>query len=147
MPSFYEVAQTDFGFIVATGREIVKDAVHWNLNIMLMPFHKIISTAPAAAHIVGAHRRRNDDALQHRFPPKRPLNESEVERARGGDWIHTENEPAAITRCATAGMIISSTENSRRAAPPSRASRASARRIAQHRNPWARSSIVRANAC
>ena len=92
VPSFYEVAQTDFGFIVATGREIVKDVVHWNLNIMLMPFHKIISTAPAAAHMWAPIDDETTMLYSIDFHPERPLTEGEIERASGGDWIHTENE-------------------------------------------------------
>ena len=95
VPSFYEVAQTDFGFIVATGREIVPEIVHWNLNIMLMPFHKIISTAPAAAHMWVPIDDATTMLYSIDFHPDRPLNESEIKRASGGDWIHTENEPGA----------------------------------------------------
>ncbi|MBX9761356.1 MAG: Rieske 2Fe-2S domain-containing protein [Beijerinckiaceae bacterium] len=93
VPSFYEVAQTDFGFIVATGREIVPDRVHWNLNIMLMPFHKIISTAPAAAHMWVPVDDETTMLYSIDFHPDRPLNASEIERAELGEWIHTENVP------------------------------------------------------
>lgn len=92
VPSFYEVAQTDFGFIVATGREIVEDVVHWNLNVMLMPFHKIISTSPAAAHMWTPMDDENTMLYSIDFHPDRPLSDTELERARSGAWIHTENE-------------------------------------------------------
>jgi phthalate 4,5-dioxygenase oxygenase subunit len=93
VPSFYEVAQTDFGFVVATGREIVPEVVHWNLNVMLMPFHKIISTAPAAAHMWVPIDDETTMLYSIDFHPDRPLSESELMRARDGDWIHTENAP------------------------------------------------------
>ena len=93
VPSFYEVAQTDFGFIVATGREIVPEVVHWNLNVMLMPFHKIISTAPAAAHIWAPIDDETTMLYSIDFHPDRPLSETELQRARDGAWIHCENVP------------------------------------------------------
>lgn len=91
VPSFYEVAPTDFGFIVATGRELEADVVHWNLNVMLLPFHKIISTSPAAAHMWVPIDDENTMLYSIDFRTDRPLNEQEIARARSGQWIHTEN--------------------------------------------------------
>ncbi len=92
VPSFYEVQGTDFGFIVATGRDTGEPLIKWNLNIMLMPFHKIISTQPFAAHMWVPVDDDNTMLYSIDFRPDRPLSEQELARAKGGDWIHTENE-------------------------------------------------------
>jgi phthalate 4,5-dioxygenase oxygenase subunit len=91
VPSFYEVEATDFGFVVATGRELQPDVVHWNLNVMLMPFHKIISTNPAAAHMWVPIDDDNTMLYSVDFRTDRALNDAEVARAKSGEWIHTEN--------------------------------------------------------
>ena len=93
VPSFYEVAPCDFGFIVATGRDFGKETISWNLNIMLMPFHKIISTTPHAAHMWVPIDDENTMLYSIDFQPHRPLNEAEIARAKSGDWIHSENLP------------------------------------------------------
>ena len=93
VPSFYEVAACDFGFIVATGRDFGKETISWNLNVMLMPFHKIISTTPHAAHMWVPIDDANTMLYSIDFQPHRPLNETEIARAESGDWIHAENLP------------------------------------------------------
>lgn len=93
VPSFYEVMGTDFGFIVATGRDTGETNIKWNLNIMLMPFHKIISTQPFAAHMWVPLDDENTMLYSIDFRPDRPLSEQELARAKSGDWIHTENKP------------------------------------------------------
>lgn len=93
VPSFYEVAACDFGFIVATGRDFGKETISWNLNVMLMPFHKIISTTPHAAHMWVPIDDANTMLYSIDFHPHRPLNETEIVRAESGDWIHSENLP------------------------------------------------------
>ncbi len=92
VPSFYEVMPTDFGFVVATGRDLAKENIFWNLNIMLMPFHKIISSVPHAAHMWVPIDDDNTMLYSIDFQPARPLNEKELARATSGEWIHTENE-------------------------------------------------------
>lgn len=93
VPSFYEVAPTHFGFIVATGRDFGKETIAWNLNIMLMPFHKIISTSPFGAHMWVPMDDENTMLYSIDFQPDRPLNEAERAKAEGGEWIHSENLP------------------------------------------------------
>ena len=95
VPSFYEVAPCDFGFIVATGRDFGKETISWNLNIMLMPFHKIISTMPHAAHMWVPIDDENTMLYSIDFQPHRALNEAELAKARSGDWIHSENMPGS----------------------------------------------------
>ena len=93
VPSFYEVAPCDFGFIVATGRDFGKETISWNLNIMLMPFHKIISTSPFAAHMWVPIDDENTMLYSIDFQPNRPLNEAALAKANSSDWIHSENLP------------------------------------------------------
>ena len=95
VPSFYEVAPVDFGFIVATGRDLGGENIAWNLNIMLMPFHKVISTTPMAAHMWVPIDDENTMLYSIDFLPTRPLNEAELERSKSGVWIHTENLPGS----------------------------------------------------
>ena len=57
MPTRYEVVPTDFGFVVGSGRDMGNDSEFWNVNVMLMPFHKIISSIPHGRPCVGADRR------------------------------------------------------------------------------------------
>lgn len=93
VPSFYEVVPSDFGFIVATGRDSGGDKISWNLNVMLMPFHKIISTQPFGAHMWVPIDDENTMLYSIDFQPHRPLNEAEIAKAASGDWIHCENIP------------------------------------------------------
>ena len=95
VPSFYEVAASDFGFIVATGRDFGKETIAWNLNIMLMPFHKIISTSPFGAHMWVPMDDENTMLYSVDFQPDRPLNEAELAKAKSGDWIHSDNLPGS----------------------------------------------------
>lgn len=95
VPSLYEVTQTDFGFIVATGRDLGGENIAWNLNIMLMPFHKIISTSPKGAHMWVPIDDNNSMLYSIDFMPDRPLTEAELARAKSGEWIHTENSPGS----------------------------------------------------
>lgn len=93
VPSFYEVMATEFGFVVATGRDTGKPDIMWNLNIMLMPFHKIISVNPFAAHMWVPMDDENTMLYSVDFNPVRPLNSEEIANVEGGEWIHTENQP------------------------------------------------------
>ena len=63
------------------------------MNVMLMPFHKIISSIPHGRACVGADRRREHDALQRRFPPDAAVHRRGPRPLEGGDGIHTENIP------------------------------------------------------
>ncbi len=93
VPSFYEVVPMDFGFAVGTGREISTDVVMWNINIMLMPFHKIISSRPHAAHMWMPIDDENTMLYSIDFDPARPLTEAQLERSKTFHGIHTENYP------------------------------------------------------
>ncbi len=60
--TLYEVVPTDFGFVVGTGRDPGQGDILWNVNVMLMPFHKILSTEniPGTDHAV---RNKHNDYL------------------------------------------------------------------------------------
>jgi phenylpropionate dioxygenase-like ring-hydroxylating dioxygenase large terminal subunit len=92
--TMYEVLPTDFGFIVATGRDPGPDRdIMWNVNVMLMPFHKIISSVPHAAHVWAPIDDENTMLYSVDFHPSRPLTDQDLERSKTGRGIHTENIP------------------------------------------------------
>jgi phthalate 4,5-dioxygenase len=91
--SLYEVVPTDFGFVVGTGRERGDGIVMWNMNVMLSPFHKIISSIPHAAHVWAPIDDENTVLYSVDFHPSRPLTEQDLARSKAGLGIHTENIP------------------------------------------------------
>jgi nitrite reductase/ring-hydroxylating ferredoxin subunit len=91
--TLYEVMPTDFGFVVATGREPANGPVMWNINVMLMPFHKIISSIPHAAHVWAPIDDENTMLYSVNFHPSRPLTEQDLARETSWRGIHTENIP------------------------------------------------------
>ena len=93
VPSFYEVMPTDFGFVVGTGRDTGVGNVLWNVNVMLMPFHKIISSVPHAAHVWAPIDDENTMLYSIDFHPHRALSEEDLARSKDGRGIHTENIP------------------------------------------------------
>lgn len=93
VPSRYEVLPTDFGFVAGTGREIGKGEISWTANVMLMPFHKIIASVPAGAHVWAPMDDENTMLYSVDFQPSRPLTAEELERSRSYRGIHTENIP------------------------------------------------------
>jgi phenylpropionate dioxygenase-like ring-hydroxylating dioxygenase large terminal subunit len=95
VPSFYEVMPTDFGFAVGTGRDLGKDTIAWNINIMLMPFHKIISSIPHAAHVWAPIDDEHTMLYSVDFHPTRALTDEDLARSKAGLGIHTENHPGS----------------------------------------------------
>ena len=93
VPTLYEVLPTDFGFVVGTGRDPGNGTIMWNVNVMLMPFHKIISSVPAAAHVWAPIDDQNTMLYSIDFTPDRPLTETDLARSKEGRGIHTENIP------------------------------------------------------
>jgi phthalate 4,5-dioxygenase len=91
--SLYEVIPTDFGFVVGTGRERGDGTIMWNMNVMLAPFHKIISSIPHAAHVWAPIDDENTMLYSVDFHPSRPLTEEDLARTKAGLGIHTENIP------------------------------------------------------
>jgi hypothetical protein len=91
--TLYEVMPTDFGFIVGTGRDQGNGDIAWNVNVMLMPFHKIISSIPHAAHVWAPIDDENTMLYSIDFIPERPLTEPDMARSKAWRGIHTENIP------------------------------------------------------
>jgi nitrite reductase/ring-hydroxylating ferredoxin subunit len=91
--TLYEVLPTDFGFIVGTGRDGGDGTIAWNANVMLMPFHKIISSVPHAAHVWAPIDDENTMLYSVDFHPSRPLTEEDIARSKAWRGIHTENIP------------------------------------------------------
>jgi phthalate 4,5-dioxygenase len=89
--SLYEVMPTDFGFVVGTGRDRGDGTIMWNMNVMLAPFHKIISSLPHAAHVWAPIDDKNTMLYSVDFHPSRPFTGEELARSTAGDGIHTEN--------------------------------------------------------
>jgi phthalate 4,5-dioxygenase oxygenase subunit len=92
VPSRYEVVATDFGFIAGTGREQGND-IAWTANVMLMPFHKIIGSVPAGAHVWVPMDDHNTMLYSVDFHLARPLTEQELTRSKEFRGIHTQNIP------------------------------------------------------
>ena len=95
MASLYEVIPTDFGFVVATGRDPGTGDIMWNGNVMLMPFHKIISSVPMAAHVWAPIDDETTMLYSVDFDSTRPLTEEEMKRSKEWRGIHTENIPGS----------------------------------------------------
>ena len=91
--SLYEVIPADFGFVVGTGRDRGDGTIMWNMNVMLMPFHKIISSIPHAAHVWAPIDDENTMLYSVDFHPARALTEEDLARSKAGLGIHTENLP------------------------------------------------------
>ncbi|MFT5539247.1 MAG: phthalate 4,5-dioxygenase oxygenase subunit [Alphaproteobacteria bacterium] len=93
VPTFYEVVPMDFGFAVGTGRDAGGEDILWNINVMLMPFHKIISSMPHAAHVWMPIDDENTMLYSVDFHPDRAFTEEELARSKAFRGIHTENFP------------------------------------------------------
>jgi phthalate 4,5-dioxygenase oxygenase subunit len=93
VPTFYEVVPMDFGFAVGTGRDAGGEDILWNINVMLMPFHKIISSVPHAAHVWMPIDDETTMLYSVDFHPDRAFTEEELERSKAFRGIHTENFP------------------------------------------------------
>ncbi len=93
VPTLYEVQQNDAGFYTATGRDMGDGQIYWNTNALLMPAHKIISAVAPAAHMWMPIDDENTMLYSTEFRFDGPLTEKDLERVRGGKWIHTVNLP------------------------------------------------------
>jgi phthalate 4,5-dioxygenase len=93
IPSRYDVVPTDFGFVAGTGRVLENGDVSWTANVMLMPFHKIIASVPAGAHVWAPMDDENTMLYSVDFHPTRPLSEEDLARSKTYRGIHTQNIP------------------------------------------------------
>ena len=95
VPSRYEVLRTDFGFVVGTGRAAENGQIEWSANVMLMPFHKVITTQPLGAHVWAPIDDEHTMLYSVDYWPDRPLEDDEMEKSYTWQHIHTENHPGS----------------------------------------------------
>ena len=93
VPSLYEVVATDFGFLVGTGRDSGGPDIEWNINVFLMPFHKIISSIPRGAHMWVPIDDENTMLYSISFRADGPLTQEDLVEEASWVGIHTENIP------------------------------------------------------
>jgi phthalate 4,5-dioxygenase len=93
VPTRYEVLATAYGFVAGTGRDGANGKTTWSANVMLMPFHKLIATNPIGAHMWVPIDDENTMLYSIEYMPNKPLEAGELERARSGSGIHTQNLP------------------------------------------------------
>ena len=93
VPSFYEVIPTDFGFAFGAGRDLGNGDIRWSINVMLMPFHKLIAMKLNAAHVWVPIDDKNTMVYSVHFNRERPLTEEEIARQTSWTDIHPENIP------------------------------------------------------
>jgi nitrite reductase/ring-hydroxylating ferredoxin subunit len=93
VPSHYEEVATDYGYVFGTGRDLDAQSIEWNLNVFLMPFHKMISSLPYAAHMWMPIDDENTMLYSINFNPERPFTAADLARETSWNGIHTENVP------------------------------------------------------
>jgi len=93
VPSRYEVVPMDFGFACGAGRDLGNGNISWHVDVMLMPFHKIIPSVPRAAHVWAPIDDENTMLYSINFNTQRPLTDEDLEREKAWRGIHTENIP------------------------------------------------------
>ncbi len=91
VPSQYPVVPIEGGFIAGTGREVKEGETSWNSNLMFMPFHKVFSTSPEAAHMWVPMDDENTMLYSVDFWVDRPLTDEDLKRTTDYEGIHTEN--------------------------------------------------------
>jgi phenylpropionate dioxygenase-like ring-hydroxylating dioxygenase large terminal subunit len=93
VPSRYEVVPLPAGFACGSGRELANGNVSWHIELMLMPFHKIIPSVPLAAHVWAPMDDENTMLYSVNFHPHRPFTPDDLARETAFRGIHTENSP------------------------------------------------------
>lgn len=93
VPSLYEVSETEAGFMFGSGRDLKNGRNSWHIEMMILPFHKIIPSVPLAAHVWAPIDDENTMLYSVNFNPHRPLTEEDLEREKAWRGIHTENIP------------------------------------------------------
>ncbi|HEY3917078.1 MAG TPA: Rieske 2Fe-2S domain-containing protein, partial [Stellaceae bacterium] len=92
LPSRYEVMPFDFGFVSGTCRN-KGDTNFWTCSVMLMPFHKLISTDPPGAH---AWVPIDDNTTMNYcidYREDAPLSDDDTKDSRDAFFIHPELIP------------------------------------------------------
>ncbi|MGE5540173.1 MAG: Rieske 2Fe-2S domain-containing protein [Gemmatimonas sp.] len=93
VPTRYDVVPLDCGFACGSARELENGNNSWHVDVMLMPFHKIIPSAPIAAHVWAPIDDENTMLYSVTFNPHRPFTPEDLARETAFRGIHTENIP------------------------------------------------------
>jgi phenylpropionate dioxygenase-like ring-hydroxylating dioxygenase large terminal subunit len=101
VPARYESVETDFGLACATGRPDGSQEVLWNVEIMAMPFHKLITRQPDRP--LGGHMWVPIDdehcmIYSIEYQNDHALTAAELDRSLEHRYIHAENLPGS-DRC------------------------------------------------
>jgi phthalate 4,5-dioxygenase len=92
LASRYEVLPMDFGFASGTCRDAGGDNF-WTCSVMLMPFHKLISTTPAGAHVWVPIDDETTMNYCIDYRADQPLSEADLAISRDALYIHPELGP------------------------------------------------------
>ena len=103
VPIRYEVLPMDFGFAAGTCREGRNGATDWTCSIMLMPFHKLISTSPIGAHVWVPIDDENTMNYCIEYWPDRPLSAADLADSKDSFFIHPELLPGTERPVANKG--------------------------------------------
>ena len=95
LPIRYEVIPMDFGFAAGTCREGKNGATDWTCSIMLVPFHKLISTKPFGAHVWVPIDDETTMNYSVEYWPDRPLSEQDLRDSKSYHFIHPEMMPGS----------------------------------------------------
>jgi len=95
VPLRYEVLPMDFGFAAGTCREGKNGATNWTCSIMLMPFHKLISTSPIGAHVWVPIDDENTMNYCIEYWADRPLSTEDLADSKESFFIHPQLLPGS----------------------------------------------------
>ena len=95
----FDVAETDFGLLVAARRDAGEDAYYWRITPFLMPWYTLIP--PYADNPIGGHAwvPIDDDHCWNftvEWHPARPLTEAELAYRRAGEGLHPLLTPGSF---------------------------------------------------
>jgi nitrite reductase/ring-hydroxylating ferredoxin subunit len=101
LPAKYEPLPTGYGMLFGSGRPHEGGGTWWSVEVMLMPFHKLIALQPARPR--GAHMWVPIDdqscmIYSVEYRPDRALTEQDIDRSLAYRYIHAENQPGS-DRC------------------------------------------------
>jgi phthalate 4,5-dioxygenase oxygenase subunit len=94
LPARYEVLPMDFGFASGSCRA-AGDQNLWTCSIMLMPFHKLISTDPPGAHAWVPVDDENTMNYCIEYRGDRPLRDEDLSDSKESFFIHPQLQPGS----------------------------------------------------
>ncbi len=95
LPIRYDVLPMDFGFAAGTCREGKNGTANWTCSIMLMPFHKLISTSPIGAHVWVPIDDEHTMNYCIEYWPDRPLSAEDLADSKESFFIHPQLLPGS----------------------------------------------------